>query len=126
MVAALEGSSGKPNGVLVFGEGGDVEVRTESADRPRQPISIQVANVQMATVNTPETWSEHKRVIVEEADHDVSIANELRRVRVLVSYNSFSFEVSAGGRIVSAAGRLHRLQELRIERLDSLSLTNGE
>jgi hypothetical protein len=123
-VAAIEESNGEPDGVLVFGDEGEVEVHTDSLARPRQPISIQVGNVQRATVNTPEAWSTFQNVIVEETSCEIWIADELRPLRVLQSYNSFSFEFVAGDRVVSVGGRLARLAALRIERLDDLTLTN--
>jgi hypothetical protein len=125
-VAGIEGTPTQPDGVVVFGAAGEVEVRTELLTRTPQPLSTRIRNVQTASVNSPDPTirSQYERVIVDEVERDVSVNGAAQRVRLLASHNSFNFHLIAGGRLIHAAGALEALDTLRIERLDELSLAS--
>ena len=121
-VAGIDHTGGQPDGALVFGSEGRVELRTVSLARGLTPISIRVSNVQAGTVNgsNPREWH---RVNVDEVECGVPIGGVSHLVRALCSHNSFSFETVIDDRIVSAAGDRQLLDNLRIERLEDLCLT---
>jgi hypothetical protein len=114
-VAGVESTGGIPDGVLVFSDGGAVQVRTESATRTRQPISIRVENLQRASQS-------HGRVIVDEVEREITVAGRPHRLRLLQSHEFFSFVVDVASRVVSVAGRLDALETLAIGRVDDLAL----
>jgi hypothetical protein len=127
-VIAVEQTNDVHDAVLVFGHGGQIEVRTESSARQRQPISIRVENVQHATAHTEWTrreWTgelpDHRQFIVEEVEGELVVDGEPHAVRVLQSFHAFGVELELGDRVVSAGGRLSEFDRFALARLDDLS-----
>jgi hypothetical protein len=122
-VAGVEHSNGVTDAVLVFGDDGMIEIRTESVTRMRQPLSIRVQNVQRASAPQRSMTSAWQRVLVTEAELPVAVNGTERYVRVLQSATTFSFELEADEVVVRAAGSLTKLESLSIARLDNLALS---
>lgn len=122
-VAGVEQTNGKADGVLVFGDNGDLAIRTESAGRARQPLSIRVQNVQMASAPQQSLTSAWQRIIVDEAEQSVLVDGVKRPVRVLKSGAMFSFELQLDERVIGATGMLGKLESLAIVRLDDVAVS---
>ena len=122
-VAAVEHSNSTPDGVLVFGADGAVEVRTESSSRSAEPLSIRVDNVRMASAPRQGMDDAWRKVVVIDELSEVLIAGTVHRIQVLKSHSVFSFEVEMGDRTVRAAGLLTHLGSFAIERLDDVALS---
>ena len=121
-VAGLEHSGGVPDGVVVFGADGGLEVRTESSSRPERPISIRIRNVQTASSPRQSLDTAWQKVIVSEAEADISVDGLPRPVRLLRSHNVFGFVLQLGGRVLRVGGRIDELETLALVRQDSPAL----
>ena len=129
-VAGVEHSNGIADGVVVVGDDGDLELRTESAARARQPLSIRVQNVQLASAPQPSAISTRTAqiaaawgIIVTDAEHPVVVDGVERHVVVLKSSTRFSFELQVKDLVVRGAGALAELTSLRIVRCDDSALS---
>jgi hypothetical protein len=80
-------------------------------------LSIQVSNVQAATVNGDPG---RERVIVDEAQRGVMVDGLNRTVRLLYSDSRFHFEVELNGRRLSVGGCITALDDLELVRYDTL------
>ena len=118
-IAAVGLSNGKPSGVLVFAEGGSVTVTTESDASPHQPLSMQVLNVQLATLNGKHP-SEGYRVMVDDEAGEVTVDGVRYPVRVLRSDRVFRFQLRIEDRTIHVAGHIDALGAVALSRLDSL------
>ncbi len=121
-----EQTNGAYDGVVVFNEAGDVEVRTTSASRLSQPISIRVANLQSATLNSANAMAaERARIIVNLCIRRVSILDEEVDLHVLETYNAFSLDLVVGERVLSVAGLLLHLPTLRVRQMQTVALRSS-
>lgn len=122
-VAGVEHTDGKADACFVFGDNGAIEVRTESTSRPRQPLSLRVQNLQIASAPQQSSTPEWQRILVHEVEESVVVDGVDHPVRVLKSDRSFSFELQLENRVVRAAGTLGNLAGLELERLDDLEVS---
>ncbi len=109
--------------MVVFGYDDAVEIRTYSMAATHQPLYIRLQNVQMASVNSPDarTRAMWHQVPVDESHRGVSINGAVVEMRVLESFNSFSFSIWNGTRRLDVAGRIEALDSIDIIECDDLT-----
>lgn len=122
-VAGVELTGGVADGVLVFGDNGAFEIRTESTSRARQPMSIRVQNLQIGSAPLQSLTPAWRGIIVIEEENSVVVDGVEHAVRVLKSDTGFSFELPLEERVIRTAGKLDKLASLALVRLDDLALS---
>lgn len=118
-ILAVDLSNGKPSGVLVMPEDFTYEVRTASEISPHQPLSVQVRNVQLASLDGADR-SLADGVGVDDEESEVFVDGMPHGIRVLKSHRVFRFMLRIEDRTVHVAGRLDALPGVALSRLDAL------
>jgi hypothetical protein len=121
VVAGFDGNDAATHGVLVFNDTGSIDVRTQALSQPRDPLSIDVWNVQSATAGGLNRDA-IPRVIVDEATRRVRIDGEVVEVRTLESHSVFLFTVEHAGRRLRAAGERQSFDAVAISSCYELRL----